>query len=280
MEEIANNVFIENNYPNVVLGVLKLDHGLLMVDAPFRGPNLMSWRKKLISLGGGIDKILVMLDSHIDRTLGIPAMEFKVLGHQNVVDIIGKRPTTARGQDVDAGADWEADDLPENIHWALPDITYKDELLIYWNDEPVIITHQPGAHIAGSWVRYNAEKVIFVGDSVVVNQPPFLAWSDLDIWLQELDWLKSEAFNGYKIVSGRNAVVKPHWIDQLVDFLTAIKARIPTLAMRDGRVEAITDAVSQLIKELDYEKTLTDPYVNRLVWGLEHYLQRHYPGTN
>jgi len=276
MEAIGKNVYLESGNPGVVLGVLKSDHGLLMIDAPFRLEDQRTWRSYLINLGGGVDKLLVMLDTHIDRTLGIRAMESNVLGHENSVEILNNRPTSARGQDIDAGADWEPFDLPANIRWVVPDMTYSDTLSVYWDEHPVVLRHRPGAHTAGTWLQYDVEKILFVGDSVVLHQPPFLAWSDLNIWLEELELLGSETYKGYKIVSGRNGVLKLRSIEKMREFLVDVKEVVEKVASKDGSVDALLAEVPALLKGLSFNKSLTQLYHNRLAWGLEQYYKRHY----
>lgn len=276
MEEIANNIYIDRSFPGVVLGVLKLKHGLLMVDSPFRVKDQLSWRAKMVNLGGGVDKLLVMMDTHIDRTLGINAMEYSVLGHKNAVEILKNRSTTARATDIEAGADWEHYELPLNIQWALPDMTYTEEVSIYWDNETINVSHRPGAHWAGSWLIYEAEKVIFVGDSVVLDQPPFFAWSDIDLWLEELAWLQSDSFVGYKIVSGRNGVVRSESIQGLMAFLSKTKKIVEDLAKKDDLMDQIITVVPDLMDEIDCNQALKGLYENRLMWGLTQYIQRHY----
>ena len=44
MKEIARDVFIENSYAGVVLGVVRTAHGLIMIDAPFRLEDIKAWK--------------------------------------------------------------------------------------------------------------------------------------------------------------------------------------------------------------------------------------------
>ena len=88
MEEIAQNIFIEQSYPGVVSSVLRLRHGLLMIDSPFLADDRQSWQQKLVNLGGGVSRLLVLLDSHMDRLLGVPLSELPILAHENVLQII------------------------------------------------------------------------------------------------------------------------------------------------------------------------------------------------
>ena len=280
MEEIARNIYIETTYPGVVVAALKLDQGTLLVDAPFQKEDIQAWQAQLAHLKGGVNRYLIMLDTHIDRTLGIHMMGTPVLGHGNAAEILRARSTTARGQDIDAGADWEPYELPASIRWAELNLSYEKEVLIHWNEAPVIVSHQPGAHLAGSWVRFETENVVFVGDSVVLNQPPFLAWSDLDRWLAELDGLTTGHLNDYKIVSGRNGLITIEDVEKMANYLQEIQSVVKGLAASDHLADEITDAAPNLLEKLAFNEDLRDLYQNRLVWGLQQYIQRHRQNTH
>lgn len=280
MQEIADNVFIESNFPGVILGAIRLRDGLLMVDAPFRPEDQRTWQNELVHLEAGPSRLLVMLDPHIDRTLGVRSMECCVIGQENSLDILRDRPTTARGQDIDAGADWEPFDLPPNIRWATPDITFSDQLTLYWDQDPVVLTQRSGAHFAGSWLTYDAKKVVFVGDSVIFNQPPFLAWANLPVWFSELDLLESAAYQGYKIVSGRNGYIRVRSVDKTRLFLQSVQASLDQIAAVKGDITAVLDAVPNLLKQLSFPKHLLQRYHNRLAWGLAQYYHRNYLESN
>lgn len=282
MEEIRNQVFIEDGYPGVVVGAVCSDRGLFMVDAPFRAVDQGHWRRALSRLEGAIgkQKMLLLLNTHIDRSLGVRAMESVVVGQQNSVSILENRPTAARSQEIDAGADWEPFDLPSNICWALPELSFSQSLSIYWGDIPLLLEHHPGSHTAGSWLKLENEKVVFVGDSVVIHQPPFLAYADLDAWIADFDLLLSDAYKGYKIVSGRNGVVHPQSIQKARRTLLMIKTTVEDVAAEKGQVEDLLAEVPSLLKPLSFNKNLTQLYHNRLLWGLEHYYKQRYLNVN
>lgn len=275
MEQIGKNVFIEEGYPGVTLGVLTLPKGVMMIDAPFRNEDVQSWRGKLGNLEGGVDKLLVILDTHIDRMLGVQAMGCNTLCHERSVEILQNRSGTIRAQDLDAGSDFDKYDQPTNIHWAIPKMTYTDEVLIYWDDEPVRIIHQPGAHMAASWVQFDASKVIFIGDSVVLNQPPFMGWSDLNLWIDALQFLRSDTFKGYKIVAGRDGLVNKRAIGKMVTFLSRVKKIVEDLSSRSLKIDEIRTAALRLLKNYNYNQDRSYTYLNRLTSELENYINRH-----
>jgi glyoxylase-like metal-dependent hydrolase (beta-lactamase superfamily II) len=275
MQEIGKNIYLEESYSGVALGAVKLEHGLLLVDSPLRFSDQGSWRKKAAQLGEGGSQVTLMLDTHIDRTIGLRALGGCVLGHDKAAEILANRPANLRPQDFCAGAEAEALDLPTNVRWAQPAMTFSNTMAFYTDKSCVRITHQPGAHQAGCWVRLDAEKIIFVGDSVVAHQPPFLAEASLQPWLDELAELSSDPLQDYRIVSSRNGLIRQKAIEKLSDFLSYIKEILPDLASQDDRDEAIADLLPGLLRKLSFDKKNAELYQKRLAYGLTKYLKCH-----
>ena len=276
MDAISKHTYLESGYPGVVLGAVETKRGLFLVDAPFRVEDQQAWRLALAGLKAGRERLLVMLDSHIDRTLGVRGMETEVVGQENSVEILRSRPTAFRSQELDAGSDWEPFNLPANLRWAIPEMTYSDTLKIYWDDLPIVLEHHPGSHVAGTWLKVVEDSVVFVGDTVVTHQPPFLGYADLDAWLADLDLLLSDTYKGFKIVTGRNAVVRARSVERMHNFIEKIQNKVEAFAVHPGEVEDLLTEVPGLLRGLSFNKGLTQRYHNRLAWGLEHYYKRHY----
>ena len=69
MQEIASHVYIETSFPGVTLGAINWPHGLIQIDAPFRPEDIRTWRAELITMSGGVERLLVNLDAHFDNGL-------------------------------------------------------------------------------------------------------------------------------------------------------------------------------------------------------------------
>ncbi|MBN2676855.1 MAG: hypothetical protein JXR32_02190, partial [Anaerolineaceae bacterium] len=256
MEEIAANIFIEKKYDGVVLGLINLRDGIVLIDAPYRSKDIHSWRRTIRAFGEKRNTSLVMLDTHIDRTLGVRDMEVNMIAHRNAFDILSNQSLVIKQRDIAAGAALDSYEMPVNFRWALPDISFTDELSIHWDHAPIIISHRPGAHLAGSWVRYESEKLIFVGDSVVVQQVPYLAWSDLPVWLSELALLGSDAFRDYTIISGRDGVVAPESIERMQAFLSSVKKSIDDWALSGIPVEEIISSLPERLAQAQFSQAI------------------------
>ena len=276
MDSISNHTYLETEYPGVVLGVVQSKRGLLLVDAPFRAEDQRTWHQDLAHLEAGSERLLVMLDPHIDRTLGIRAMETEVVGQENSVPILRNRPTAFRSQELDAGSDWEPFNLPANLRWAIPELTYSDSLNLYWDELSMVLEHHSGSHIAGTWLKVIPDSVVFIGDTVVTNQPPFLGYGDLAAWVTDLELLLSDEYRGFKIVTSRSAVVRARSIEKMRNFLEKTRNKVEAFAAHPGETEDLLREVPGLLRGLNFNKGLTQRYHNRLAWGLEQYYKRHY----
>ena len=280
MEEIADNVFIEVDYPRVVLGAFKLDHGMVMIDSPFRLEDVRSWKGKIRHLGSGMDSLLLLLDAHIDRTLLAFGMETDVIIHEDACSIIRNRSASSRSQELEIGPDWTHTELPTGTRFVNPRMTFSKEVLIHWGETPLVISHKPGAHLAGAWLIYDAQKIIFIGDSVVMDQPPFLAKADLGTWIDELTWLASDRFNNYQIISSRNGLIQMESVRKMSSLLIHIKEQLDALSNEEIPMVGVPDLCSILLKEIDFDPQNQDRYQHRLTHGLEQYLKRHYLNQN
>lgn len=276
MEEIAENVFIEKGYPRVLLGVLKLEQGLLLVDSPFRLEDVPSWQSKLSQLGAGMERLLVLLDAHVDRTMTIRAMETNVLAHENVIEIIRSRSAASKNQDLEPGPDWAHTEFPAGYRCVKPQMTFTDQALLHWDENPILVTHKSGAHSAGAWLIDESRKITFLGDSVLEAQPPFFAQADIETWISELNWLQSDRFTNFKLISSRNGVIDFSSVSKMTAFLTETKELLNDLTNEDSPLECIPELASQLLKKLDYDSQSHERYINRLMWGLEQYYLRNY----
>jgi cyclase len=275
MREIARQIYIEEEYPGVILGAISLPHGLIQIDAPPSPEDGRSWRASLLSLNSGVERILINLDAHPDRTLGVRAMDCTVIAHEKTVQAFRNRPNTFKAQGDETGADWESVAGIGSVRWSLPEISFTSRLVIEWSDLPVLLEHHPGPTPGASWVIIPDLKVVFVGDLVLKNQPPFLAFSDLPEWLESLDLLLGE-YKNYTVVSGRSGVVAASIVQAQRDLLLTIQKKLEGLAQKQAAPEAVDALVQPLLSGIKAPAERQKQFARRLGYGLRHYYIRHY----
>jgi glyoxylase-like metal-dependent hydrolase (beta-lactamase superfamily II) len=276
MQSIARDVYLEEQYLGVTLGAIVLTHGLLQIDAPPSPEDCRTWRAALMNLGGSAERLLINLDAHPDRTLGVRAMDCTVLAHEKTASVFRSRPTTFKAQGEETGADWESIPGLGNIRWSPPEITFSHQMALHWGDNSVEVDFRPGPSQGAVWVSLPEVRVVFVGDAVVWGQPPFLANADIPAWLETLKLLSSSTYRGWQVVSGRNGLVNAEHIRAQADFLKQAQNKVEKLSQKKAPLEAVEVIANSLLGEFKVPSNRHSKYLQRLRHGVQSYYIRHY----
>ncbi len=275
MHQIAPGIHYEDLYAGVTLGAVILPHGTMMVDAPLRAEDARSWRSTLNHLSIGSNRMLINLDAHLDRTLGSRALDSTIVAHQNTAQVFRNRPSVFKGHSADSGAEWEVSNDVFGTRWALPDITFSDRLHFLWGGPEIILEHHPGPTLGSIWVIIPSAKVMFVGDTILCDQPPFLASADLQAWIASLELLK-DTYKQYTIISGRGGPNGVKDIRAQLKTLKKILQGMERLAKRNAPPEKTEGLISNLISDMSIPPQRREHYIQRLRHGLYYYYSQHY----
>jgi len=275
MEEISSGIYYENTFSGVTLGAILLPQGTILLDAPLRAEEGRTWRSTLNNLGASQNRVLVNLDAHPDRTLGARGMDCTIIAHQKTALVFRSRPSVFKGQNSESGSEWEAYDEAVGTRWAVPDLTFTEHLLIHWGPYPVILEQHPGPMPGAIWVILPEEKIIFVGDAVLANQPPFLAHADIEEWLESLDYLYRN-YKNFTIVSGRGGLLSSQAIRDQQRLLKRLQRGIDRISNPSELINAAERMIPSILKELEFPEIMEEQYIQRLRHGLSQYNLHHY----
>lgn len=275
MRQIAPGIYIEDAFAGVTLGALILPHGTIMVDAPLRAEDARTWRASITNLSIGSNRLLVNLDAHLDRTLGSRALDSTIVAHQTTAQVFRNRPSVFKGHSADSGSEWEVSNDVFGTRWAIPDITFSDRLLFQWGGPQVILEHHPGPTLGSIWVLIHSANVIFVGDTILNDQPPFLASADLPAWIESLELLQS-SYQEYTIISGRGGSKGKNGIQSQLNILKQILHGLEKLSKKDAPPEMTEGLIADLISGMSLPGNRRKHYIQRLRHGLYYYYSQHY----
>ena len=274
MQEIAPHVYIETGYIGVTLGAINWPHGLILIDCPFRPEDARSWRSALLNLGGGVDRMMVTLDGHHDRTIGSRAMECTVVAHQDVANLFRARSSTFKTNPSGTGAEWELYSSLGTIRWVLPEISFSEKLLIYWDDTPISLEHRPGSAEGAIWAVLPKQNIVFLGDAVMSSQPPFLETADIPLWIDSLQELLSEEYQNYLLVSGREGLVTHNDVRSQISLLAKINRLLESLLSENAMPDETNSLVPKLMDDFEFSIEREIIYQQRLSYGLKSYYRR------
>ena len=269
MQEIAPGIFIQKDYPGIVLGAVDWAHGLVMIDAPIRMEDIRNWRSSLLNLNNGMFRQLICLDSHLDRTIGARSMECNVIGHESISQTFRNRPITIKAQAINTGSEWERLDNFPTARWVLPEITFTESMQLQAEDYSIRLIHKPGPAPDSIWVSFPAQGVVFVGDTVAINQPPFLAQADIAHWVMNLKELLLNPYKNCLVVCSRGGLVAAEQIRDQVKFLERAQKIMDGLQKKHISAAEIDHAARALMKLIDYPARRENMYLDRLRYGLQ-----------
>ncbi len=276
MKQIVKGVYLEDIYPGVMVGAIVLKKGIILIDAPPRPDDGRAWLASLRRLGEGGDRLLINMDAHPDRTLGARIMETTVLAQDGTADIFRQRPAIFKSQQADSGAEWEDCNGLSGIRWLQPHLVYSKQAHLHWDKQEVLIEHHPGPEKGASWVIMPECQLVFVGDAVVIDQPPFLANANMDTWLENLDLLLSDQYKDYTIISSRGGVVGENHIRNLRKLLKDIQKRLDRMGKRKSPPMNTERLISRVVAACEVKPQYQEQHTQRVRYGLYHYYARNY----
>ena len=193
LTEIAAGVFLETEYEGGNVGYIRTELGGLLVDVPPLPHQARDWQTRAMALQPMPLYGLVNTDCHLERILGNGAVVgLRTFGHESATRLITKYTPALLEQFVG-----HLRDLPPGIASEIeqtvlrpPEISVQDRLVLFAPDREVHILHLEG-HTAGSLGVYlPAERLLFAGDCITVNEPPALVQANSQAWLDTLDRIR------------------------------------------------------------------------------------------
>lgn len=276
MEKIVEGVFIEENYPGVIIGAVPMGDGVLLIDAPLRPDDGRAWLATLRGLKGGSDRMLVYLDSHTDRTLGGRVLESTIIAHKNVYQEFENRPSIFKALVPETGTAWETCSGLSGIRWMAPHLAFTKKTKLYWKEKGISLEHHPGPDDGACWVCLAEDAIVFIGDLVTVSQPPFLANADLEKWSDSLDVLANDHKNDIKI-SSRDGIITDKDVRAMSKFISGLHKQFERMARRKNNPQNTEKLVEKQLSNFKFDPRFHNHYYQRLQHGLlQCYTNRYY----
>ncbi|NOZ73201.1 MAG: MBL fold metallo-hydrolase [Chloroflexi bacterium] len=247
MYELAPQVYAETNFHNSNPGFIVTSEGVICFDSPMIPSEGKAWRKTIDEVSGGLPILYVVItDHHRGHCLGSQWLSDTVIAHElawkhmrNYGDNFKQRVRSSFKKRPDIRAQFD------ELRIVVPSITFQDNLTIVRGERVVRILHVGGHTPATSMIWLPAEKILFAGDIVWIDQHPFMTQANSQEWLDALDFIRR--LNPKHIVPGHGPICDVRILDRLTDYLTFLRQRTLDL-FNAGRTKQQT--ASLLIPEL------------------------------
>lgn len=281
MKKIKDHVYFENSYAGVTVGAMIFSNDTLLVDAPLKPEDARVWLADLRKAGANPRRLAINLDSHPDRTLGTQSLDAQVMAHDETARQFRKRAAIFKSVKQESGAEWEETPGLSGLRWVTPTVTFSEGATLHLDERELQVELHPGTGPGSCWLISPEDKVVFIGDAVVLGQPPFLAQADLDIWIKSLERLLTREFRDYAIISGRGGKITTRDIKDQVRLLNDVRSKLRKFSKRKNTAGAEIDKLAlRLAEKFKSPAKKHSLYAQRLKYGLHHYYARQYlPAT-
>ncbi|GAB4467674.1 MAG: MBL fold metallo-hydrolase [Anaerolineae bacterium] len=272
MKELASRVFVETDYRDVTVGAVLTDDGWVCIDAPTYPADAHAWWAALQAISPQPFLYVLVTDHHRDRVVGAAWFECPIVAHAHTARILVSQPPVQIGTAAASAAIGEETDTAQGASLKLPppEISFSHSMVLHAGERALHLQHRPGAAQGSIWVLLNEERIVFTGDSVVIDQPPVITDGSVKSWLASLEMLRGGAFAGWIVVPGRGDVTTPAETELLSRYLDLARERVGALLHADRpRTE-----VGQLVPEMLALFTMpagrqTEQFQRRIKAGLE-----------
>ncbi len=216
-------LFVDNRV--AVVAFIGTD-GVLLVDAAYEQTASLL-KQSITKLTDQPLRYLVNTHIHGDHTGGNLGLGsgVDIISHHQVKNFLGTE--RRQGERI----------IPAFPEYALPNITFSDELNIVFNGEPVIMKHLPEGHTNSDIIVYFPDsKVLVVGDLLFADNFPYVDTGNGGHplgYLKNVEWITNQYPDDVTIIGGHGPV---YTISQYKDYLQTLlnTAEIVKTAKQNG----------------------------------------------
>jgi len=192
MQQIAERVYVEMAYYGGNIGCVVTDQGPILIDTPMLPRDARHWRDQIAQLTSLPVLCLINTDYCENRILGNAFFEATVVAHELTWEAVSGYGDAFRQQmanllepiDVEAAAEMS------ELKVVRPQITFTERMVFEKGTPLVRLIHLGGHTPATIAVYVPDEKILFVGDNVMLDTLPLLTRADTKQWLQALTTIR------------------------------------------------------------------------------------------
>ncbi len=228
MRELAPNVFVATEFHGANVGAIITGEGVILIDTPMLPEDADTWLEEIRKRTGEPILYIINTDHHRGHIIGnqyfpmatVIAHEFAWKNMKSYGDSFRTRLLNLyRNRMPDAADEWK-----ENLDIREPEITFSGRTILFKGDKEIHLLPLGGHTPATTVIYLPQDGLLFAGDLVVTDRPPFLSQGDTKEWLTALTYLRKLQYDvlipGHGELSGKEATEK------MSEFLRIVRRKV------------------------------------------------------
>jgi cyclase len=250
LREIAPNIVVETGYHGANVAFVATGEGVLLIDTPMLPEQALQWRTKIQKWTGNNASYILCTDHHRAHVVGnqffptaaVVAHELAWKEMKSYGDSFRMRLLNMyRDRMPEAVEFWE-----EHLEIIPPEITYTGRTIFLKGGKEIHLIPLGGHTPATTVVFIPQDRLLFTGDLVVTNRPPFLSQGDTKEWLSALTYLRKLDYD--ILIPGHGELTGKEATENMSSFLRLVRRKVRS-AYRSGLSKAdTTRSLSHLVR--------------------------------
>ena len=250
IREIAPDIFVESEFHGANVAFIDTGEGVILIDTPMLPDQARLWRSEIAKRTGQKIIYIINTDHHRAHVIGnqffptatVVAHEHAWKEMKSYGDSFRTRLINMyRDRVPEAVAEWK-----EHLEIIKPEITFTGRTIFYKGDKEIHLIPVGGHTPATTVILFPNEKLLFTGDVVVTNRPPFLSQGNTKQWLEALTYLRKLRYD--ILIPGHGELTGKEATEKMSEFLRLVRRKVRS-AYRSGLPKADTArSLSHLIR--------------------------------
>ena len=250
IREIASDIFVETDFHGANVAYVRTDEGVILIDTPMLPNEARQWRAEIEEKSGQQIIYIINTDHHRAHVIGnqfFPTAT--VIAHEQAWKEMKSYGDSFRTRLINMYRERipeAVDEWKEDLEIIKPSITFTGRTILFKGDKEIHMIPVGGHTPATTVVLFPNEGLLFAGDVVVTNRPPFLSQGNTKQWLDALTYLRRLQYD--VLIPGHGELTGKEATERMSEYLRMVRRRARS-AYRSGMPKADTArSLSHLIR--------------------------------
>ena len=250
IREIAPRIFVETQFHGANVAFIVTGEGVILIDTPMLPNEARQWRTEIEEMTDQKIIYIINTDHHRAHVIGnqfFPTAT--VIAHERAWKEMKSYGDSFRTRLINMYRDRipaAVEEWKQSLEIIKPEITFSGRTLLFKGDKEIHLIPVGGHTPATTVIYFPNEKLLFTGDAVVTNRPPFLSQGNTKEWLQALTYLRKLRYD--ILIPGHGELTGKEATENMSKYLRLVRRKVRS-AYRSGLPKADTArSLSHLIR--------------------------------
>jgi cyclase len=228
MRELAPSILVETGFHGANVGAILTGEGVILIDTPMLPDDADTWLKEIRKRTNEPILYILNTDHHRGHIIGnqyfpmatVIAHEFAWKNMKSYGDSFRTRLLNLyRNRMPEAAEEWK-----QNLKIIEPEITFTGHITLFKGDKEIHLIPLGGHTPATTVIYLPQDGLLFAGDMVVTDRPPFLSQGDTKEWLEALTYLRKLQYD--VLIPGHGELTGKEATEKMSEFLRIVRRKV------------------------------------------------------